>query len=79
VAVIMDSVPATPDQTVKDATTARILDHVRRGWPHLDEVVITFRGQFCYVALPGLSPGLRIPVFIACPAFRSERVGVGVR
>jgi len=49
----MDSVPATPDQTVKDTTTARIIAHVRRGWPHLDDVVITFRGQFCYVALPG--------------------------
>jgi hypothetical protein len=46
-------VPATPDQATKDATTARILAHVRRGWPHLDDVVITFRGQFCYVALPG--------------------------
>jgi hypothetical protein len=46
-------VPATPDQATKDATTTRILAHVRRGWPHLDEVIITFRGQFCYVALPG--------------------------
>jgi len=49
----MDPVPATPDQATKDATTARIIAHVRRGWPHLDHVVITFRGQFCYVALPG--------------------------
>jgi hypothetical protein len=46
-------VPHTPDQAVKDATRERILAHVRRGWPHLDDVVITFRGQFCYVALPG--------------------------
>lgn len=45
--------PATPDQATKDTTTARILTHVRSGWPHLDDVVITFRGQFCYVALPG--------------------------
>jgi hypothetical protein len=48
----MDSVPATPDQAVKDATTARILAHARRGWPHLDDVAITFRGQSYYVALP---------------------------
>jgi hypothetical protein len=49
----MDAVPATVDQATRDATTRRIIAHVRRGWPHLDEVVITFRGQFCYVALPG--------------------------
>ncbi len=49
----MGSVPATPDQATKDATTARIIAHVRHGWPHLDDVVVTFRGQFCYVALPG--------------------------
>ena len=49
----MDSVPTTPDQATKDATTARIIAHVRRGRPHLDDVVITFRGQFCYVALSG--------------------------
>ena len=46
-------VPHTPDQATKDATTTRITTHVHRGWPHLDEVVITFRGQFCYVALSG--------------------------
>ena len=49
----MGSVPAIPDQATKDATTARIIAHVRHGWPHLDDVVVTFRGQFCYVALPG--------------------------
>ena len=47
------SVPDIPDQATKDATTRRIIAHVRRGWPHLGEPVITFRGQFCYVALPG--------------------------
>ena len=45
--------PDIPDQATKDATSRRITAHVRRGWPHLDEVVISFRGQFCYVALPG--------------------------
>lgn len=45
--------PDIPDQATKDATIRRIIAHVHRGWPHLDEVVITFRGQFCYVALPG--------------------------
>jgi hypothetical protein len=49
----MDTVPATVGQTTRDATAARIIAHVRRGWPHLGEPVITFRGQFCYVALPG--------------------------
>jgi hypothetical protein len=49
----MDPVPALPDQATKDATTQRIIAHVRRGWPHLGEPAITFRGQFCYVALPG--------------------------
>ena len=49
----MDTVPATVDQTTRDATAQRINAHVRRGWPHLGEPVITFRGQFCYVALPG--------------------------
>ena len=49
----MDTVPATVDQTTRDATAQRIITHVRRGWPHLGEPVITFRGQFCYVALPG--------------------------
>ena len=45
--------PDTPDQATKDTTTQRILAYARRGWPHLDDVVVTFRGQFCYVALPG--------------------------
>ena len=45
--------PATIDQATRDATAQRITAHIRRGWPHLDQPVITFRGQFCYVALPG--------------------------
>lgn len=49
----MDTVPTAPDHATRDATAQRIIAHVRRGWPHLDEPVITFRGQFCYVALPG--------------------------
>lgn len=44
--------PDTPDQATKDAVTLRITTHVHRGWPHLDEPVISFRGQFCYVSLP---------------------------
>jgi hypothetical protein len=48
-----EPVPAIPDQATKDAVTRRIIDHVRRGWPHLDDVAITFRGQFCYVGIPG--------------------------
>ena len=49
----MDTMPATPDQDTRDATAQRITAHVRRGWPHLGEPVTSFRGQFCYVALPG--------------------------
>jgi hypothetical protein len=46
-------VPDIPDQATQDAATARITAHVRRGWPHLGDPVVTFRAQFCYVALPG--------------------------
>ena len=49
----MDTVPATVDQATREATAQRITAHVRRGWPHLAQPVISFRGQFCYVALPG--------------------------
>ena len=51
----MNPVPDTPDQAIRTAATARILAHVRSGWPHLETPVVTYRGQFCYVAatLPG--------------------------
>ena len=49
----MDTVPTTVDQATREATAQRITAHVRRGWPNLGEPVISFRGQFCYVALPG--------------------------
>jgi hypothetical protein len=41
-------VPDIPDQATKDATTRRITAHIHRGWPHLGQPVISFRGQFCY-------------------------------
>ena len=46
----MADVPETPDQKTKTAVTQRIRNHVKRGWPHLGEPVVSFRGQFCYVA-----------------------------
>lgn len=48
----MDAMAAI-DATTRAAVTDRVTTHVRSGWPHLDDPVITFRGQFCYVALPG--------------------------
>jgi hypothetical protein len=46
----MADVPESPDQKTKTAVTQRIRDHVKRGWPHLGDPVVSFRGQFCYVA-----------------------------
>jgi hypothetical protein len=46
-------VPDIPDAATRTAATERITAHVRTGWPHLDDPIIRFRGQFCYVALPG--------------------------
>jgi hypothetical protein len=45
--------PPALDAATREMLTRRITAHVARGWPHLDEPVITFRGRFCYVALPG--------------------------
>ncbi|HXZ69932.1 MAG TPA: hypothetical protein VEH31_03540, partial [Streptosporangiaceae bacterium] len=47
---IIADVPESPDQKTKTAVTQRIRDHVKRGWPHLGDPVVRFRGQFCYVA-----------------------------
>lgn len=52
----MDPVPHTPDATTRTAATERITTHVRAGWPHLGDPIVAFRGQFCYVALPGPRP-----------------------
>lgn len=49
----MDTMAATIDQNTRTAVTDRITTHVRHGWPHLGDPIITFRGQFCYVAVPG--------------------------
>ena len=59
------TVPDAPNPQTRTAVTARITTHVKQGWPHLGEPVVTFRGQFCYVAarLPGHrqpSPILRL-------------------
>lgn len=49
---IMDAMAAI-DATTRAAVADRVTTHVRSGWPHLGDPIITFRGQFCYVALPG--------------------------
>jgi hypothetical protein len=52
---IMQDVPDAPSPQIRSAVAARISAHVKQGWPHLGEPVLTYRGQFCYVAarLPG--------------------------
>lgn len=51
----MQDVPDTPSPQTRSAVTARIIAHLTQGWPHLGQPVLTYRGQFCYVAahLPG--------------------------
>ena len=48
----MDTMAAI-DPSTRTTVVERITAHVRQGWPHLGDPVITFRGQFCYVALAG--------------------------
>jgi hypothetical protein len=48
----MDAMAATIDQSTRTAVTDRITAHVRHGWPHVGDPIVSFRGQFCYVALP---------------------------
>jgi hypothetical protein len=48
----MADVPESPGQKTKNAVARRIRDHAKRGWPHLGEPIVSFRGQFCYVAAP---------------------------
>jgi len=51
----MQHVPDHPSPQTRSTVTARITAHVKQGWPHLGEPVVTYRGRFCYVAarLPG--------------------------
>jgi hypothetical protein len=44
---------ATINPATRTTVTERITAHVREGWPHLGDPIVSFRGQFCYVALPG--------------------------
>jgi hypothetical protein len=46
----MQHVPDHPGPQTRTTVTARIIAHVTRGWPHLGEPVVTYRGRFCYVA-----------------------------
>lgn len=55
----MDPMPAAPDQATRTAVTKRITAHVARGWPHLSRPIVSYRGQFCYVA--AVLPGRREP------------------
>jgi len=56
----MDRMPAAIDQATRAAVTARIIAHVKRGWPHLQTPTVRYRGQFCYV--DAVLPGHREPV-----------------
>jgi hypothetical protein len=47
---MMAAMPQGPDQQTKAAVAQRIRAHIKRGWPHLGDPVVHFRGQFCYVA-----------------------------
>jgi hypothetical protein len=47
---IMQHVPDHPGPQTRTTVTARIIAHVKQGWPHLGEPVVTYRGRFCYVA-----------------------------
>jgi hypothetical protein len=38
----MADVPESPDQKTKTAVTQRIRHHVKRGWPHLGDPVVSF-------------------------------------
>ena len=49
----MDTMPEVPDQATREVVTQRITAHVQRGWPHLGDPLVRFRGQFCYVAITG--------------------------
>jgi hypothetical protein len=51
----MNGVSDTPSQQTRTTVTERIITHVKRGWPHLGEPVVGYRGPFCYVSarLPG--------------------------
>ena len=69
---IMDSVPETPDQQTRTAVTRRIIAHVRRGWPRLDEPIVRHRGRFCYVS--ALLPGYREPAPICGCATRDRPI-----
>ena len=46
----MQHVPDHPGPQTRSAITARITAHVKQGWPHLGEPIVTYRGRFCYVA-----------------------------
>jgi len=51
----MNGMSDTPSQQTRTVVTERIIAHAKRGWPHLGEPLVRYRGSFCYVSarLPG--------------------------
>jgi len=78
VAAIMETVPGTPGQQIRNAVTRRIIAHVTRGWPRLGEPVVRHRGQFCYVS--ALLPGHREPAPILRLRYQgsADRWAIGI-
>ncbi len=74
----MDSVPQTPGQQTRNAVTARITAHIRRGWPRLGEPLVRHRGQYCYIA--ALLPGHREPTPILRLRYQgsADRWAIGI-
>src|SRR5206468_6643220 len=70
--------PKGPDQKTKTAVTQRIRDHVKRGWPHLGDPVVSFRGQFCYVAARLSRRSQPSPILRLRYQGSADRWGIGI-
>jgi hypothetical protein len=75
---IMADVPESPGQKTKTAVTQRIRDHVKRGWPHLGDPVVSFRGQFCYVAARLSRRSQPSPILRLRYQGSADRWGIGI-
>ena len=65
----MESVPDTPGPQTRTAVTRRIIAHVTRGWPHLDEPI-------ALTALTSLNSLVAVGTVLADgPPHRSQRAG----
>ena len=74
----MADVPESPDHKTKTAVTQPIRDHVKRGWPHLGDPVVSFRGQFCYVAARLSRRSQPSPILRLRYQGSADRWGIGI-